>query len=121
VFQQGGSFSVGQNPHALVAADFNRDGKLDVAVSNSDSNNISILSGNSDGTFQSAVNYDVAIYPGAIVAGDFNGDGYPDLAVTSGTRGGNVVNVLLGSSNGVFKSRHLQHQQRAGFNRNRRL
>lgn len=102
-FQPGGSFSVGQNPHAIVAADFNRDGKLDVAVANSDSNNISVLSGNGDGTFQSPVNYDVAIYPGAIVAGDFNGDGYPDLAATSGTRGGNVVNVLLGSNNGVFQ------------------
>ncbi len=45
------------------------------------SNTVSILLGNGDGTFQSAVNYPAGNDPVAMVAGDFNGDGRLDLAV----------------------------------------
>src|SRR5260370_38623441 len=69
----------------LVLADFNHDGKLDVA-----SGAQLVLLGNGDGTFR-----ELTVAPGGLGAavGDFNGDGKPDLAV-----GG--VQVLLNRSQG---------------------
>jgi hypothetical protein len=44
-------FAVEQDPVSAVTADFNKDGKLDVAVANNDSNTISVLIGNGNGGF----------------------------------------------------------------------
>ena len=41
----------------MAVGDFNGDGKPDLAVANDGSNNVSVLLGNGDGTFQTAVNY----------------------------------------------------------------
>ena len=75
--------AVGSDPAAIVAGDFNGDGQLDLAVANDDSNDVSVLLGNGDGTFQPQVTYAVGSVPIAIVAGDFNGDGRLDLAVAN--------------------------------------
>ena len=76
-------YAVGTNSHAVVAADFNNDGRLDLATANWDSNagvgNVSVLLGNGNGTFQAARNYDNGSAPESIFAGDFNGDGKLDL------------------------------------------
>src|SRR5262249_28319266 len=76
----------------------NRDGKLDLAVANLASDTVSILIGDGDGTFQTAVNYPVGSSPVAIAVGDFTGDGPLDLAgVGSGAGGGpGGGGVLLG-------------------------
>lgn len=87
-------------PQALAAADFNADGKLDLAVANAGAGTVSILLGNGDGTFAPRVDYPAGAQPVALVAGDFNGDGIPDLAVADQT--GNTVSVLLGVGGGVF-------------------
>ena len=47
------------------------------------SNDVSILLGNSDGTFQTAVNYPVGVNPDYLAVGDFNGDKKLDLAVVN--------------------------------------
>ena len=70
-------------PDAIVAGDFNGDGRTDLAVANSYDNDVSVLLGNGDGTFQTQVTYAVGSGPVAIVAGDFNGDGRTDLAVAN--------------------------------------
>ncbi len=79
----------------LVTADFNGDGKLDLAVTTSQG--ISILPGKGDGTFGTYT----PILPGeAIVAiGGFNGDGKPDLVIATGN---NIVSVALGKGDGTF-------------------
>ena len=66
----------------LVAADFNRDGNLDLAEGDS----AMPLLGRGDGTFEAPISYGV---PGPLAAGDLNGDGKPDLAVrrTAGSTG----------------------------------
>ena len=43
--------TVGLHPSAIVAADFNGDGRLDLAVANSGSGTVSILHGNGAGGF----------------------------------------------------------------------
>jgi hypothetical protein len=73
---------------------------LDLAVANYGSNNISILFGNGDGSFQAAHNYDVGSYPISLATGDFNGNGKLDLAVTG--VGNSSVSILLGDGTGGF-------------------
>jgi uncharacterized protein (TIGR03437 family) len=77
----------------LVAADFNLDGKLDLAEGNS----AVLLLGRGDGTFQAAISYGV---PGPLAQGDLNGDGKPDLAVG---RSAGTVSILLGNGDGSFQ------------------
>ena len=101
------SYAVGTNPHGIAIADFNGDGKPDIAVINSGSNNVSILLGNGDGTFRPATNFDVGNNMSDIFAGDFNGDGKTDLvAFLPGNASGPVngeVRVLLGNGDGTFR------------------
>jgi hypothetical protein len=85
----------------VAVGDFNGDGHPDLAVTNNDSNSVSILLGNGDGTFQPAINYAVGIAPHGLAVGDVNGDGLPDVVVANG--GGNV-SVLLGNGDGSFQS-----------------
>ena len=82
-FQSQVRYAVGTGPSALVAGDFNGDGRTDLAVANYGSNDVSVLLGNGDGTFQNQVRYAVGSSPSSIVAGDFNGDGRTDLAVAN--------------------------------------
>jgi hypothetical protein len=91
------TYTVGTNPSGVVVADFNGDGKLDLAVANHGSGNVSVLLGNGDFTFQNAVNYSV-LSPNAIVVGDLNGDGKLDLIVSNS----NGFVVLPGNGDGTF-------------------
>ncbi len=97
------STSAGSGTKALIHGDFNRDGKMDVAVANAGSNSVAILLGNADGTFQAASNYSVAGgSPVSIAAGDFNGDGILDLVTAN--NGSNNASVILGNGDGTFQS-----------------
>ena len=77
------TFRAGTDPVAVVAGDFNQDGNQDLAVANSGSNDVSVLLGNGDGTFQTAVNFPVGGSPNSIVMDYFNGDSIQDLAVAN--------------------------------------
>ncbi len=88
-------------PIAVATADFNHDGKLDLAITNSAASSIAILLGNGDGTFNAPVSYALASGVGSFIAtGDFNGDGKVDLAVGAGLG----ASVLLGNGDGTFKT-----------------
>ena len=88
-------------PSAIVSGDFNGDGRTDLAVANSSDDDVSVLLGNGDGTFQPQVTYAVGSEPDALVTGDFTGDGRTDLAVANA--GSNDVSVLLGNGDGTFQ------------------
>src|SRR5436305_1475348 len=69
-------------PQAVVAADFNGDGKLDLALT-SGGTTVSVLLGNGDGTFRPAVNFATGSGPRSIAVGDFNGDGNLDIVTAN--------------------------------------
>jgi hypothetical protein len=94
-------FAAGAGPYSLTTGKFNADKKLDLAVVNTNSDNISILLGNGNGTFQRAVNYSVGSSPSSVAVGDFNRDGKLDLAVAN--NGSSNVSILLGRGDGTFK------------------
>jgi hypothetical protein len=58
--------SLGSNPEAIVTGDFNHNGNLDVATANQDSNTVSVLLGNGNGTFKPATVIRVGKSPEAI-------------------------------------------------------
>jgi hypothetical protein len=104
-FQPQATYSVGTLPASMVTADFNGDGKPDLAVVNGVDGTISILLGNGDGTFQGQVTYPAPLQVDSLslpslVLGDFNGDGILDLAAA----GGDSVLVLLSNGNGTFQA-----------------
>lgn len=88
----------------VVVADFNGDGKLDIAATDNTDNIVQILIGNGDGTFSPGAFYptDSNSNPGPtdIVAGDFNHDGKIDLAIANANT--NTIGVLLGNGDGTF-------------------
>lgn len=57
------TFATGNTPNAATVADFNGDGKQDLAIPNSIDNTISILTGNGDGTFNSQQTYATGARP----------------------------------------------------------
>jgi hypothetical protein len=91
----------GSGPSPMATGDFNGDGKVDLAVVNESSDNVSVFLSNGDGTFQAAVNYSVASQPMSIAVGDFNGDGKLDMAVVNNLS--DSVSVLLGKGDGTFQ------------------
>jgi len=91
----------GVNPTSLAVADFDRDGRLDVAVANFTSDNVTVLLGRGDGRFVEA--FTIPVFgkgPSAIVAADLNLDGFLDLAVAHVLS--NEVSLLLGNGEGGF-------------------
>jgi FG-GAP-like repeat/Cep192 domain 4/Protein of unknown function (DUF1573) len=97
-FQPKIDYATGSGPSAVVANDFNGDGKLDLAVANVADATVSILKGNGDGTFQSQIAYvagSSAQLQNSMVVADFNGDHNLDLAVCG--------NILLGNGDGTFQ------------------
>src|SRR5205085_1315378 len=68
---------------------------------NGGSNDVSVLLGNADGTFGSALKYEVGTGPISIAVGDFNGDGKLDLAVAN--HFSDDISLLLGNGDGTFR------------------
>jgi hypothetical protein len=96
----GSPIPLGQSLSAIITGDFNGDGKLDLAVTDSAGNAVIILLGNGDGTFGTPTTIPVGNAPYAIVAGDFNNDGKLDLAVAN--YGDGTITLLLGNGDGTF-------------------
>src|SRR5439155_7272305 len=97
-------------PNSVATADFNGDGKLDLAVANFSGNTVSIFLGNGDGTFHVQLDYATGTDPYSVAVGDFNRDGKMDLAVANGLgSSGNTVSVLLGNGDGTFQP-HVDYE-----------
>jgi FG-GAP-like repeat/FG-GAP repeat len=92
-FQPPVYYSLAVSPTDVVVADFNGDGKLDLAVA---AGSILVMLGNGDGTFQAGLRSSVSA--NLMAVGDFNGDGKPDLVLSEN------VSVLLGKGDGTFQA-----------------
>ena len=103
-FGPAASFPVGANHQAVVTADFNNDGKLDLATANYDpttgSSSVSVLLGDGQGGFGAPWHSAGGASGGALAVGDFDNDGNLDLATTHNYS----VRVRLGNGDGTFQS-----------------
>jgi hypothetical protein len=110
-FKKAAHYRAGMLPSQVVTGDFNSDGNLDLAFADWLSNQLVILLGNGDGTFQEPLTIS-APSPTSLAVGDLDGDGNLDLAVVeSGGSGSGALAVYLGEGNGKF---HLNATYRLG-------
>ncbi len=103
----GTSSTVGTDAHpvAIVAADFNGDGSIDIATANANGNSVSILLNNGNGSFSDASRFGNGTAPQSLVAGDFDGNGTIDLAVLSIINGnGGYLTIYSNNSSGAFNN-----------------
>ena len=100
---KGTRIRVGTSPASVALADFNRDRKLDIAVANSESRNVTILLGDGAGGFRPAAGSPslAGDNPSDIAVGDVNSDGNLDLAFANHDT--NYLTVLTGDGKGSFR------------------
>lgn len=90
-------------PRGLVAGDFNGDGRLDLAFTDSLHGSVVVLLGDGYGAFPQRVTTPTLLKsPEHIAVGDFDGDGHLDVVLTS-YFGGREIEVLLGNGDGSFR------------------
>ena len=98
----------GFETHDVTTADFNKDGKQDLATANDESTNMTVFLGNGDGTFKLPELFTIPNTSGSsesqgITHADYNGDGNLDIAITT-IIGGSTgqATVFLGNGTGSF-------------------
>jgi hypothetical protein len=91
------SLNTGSQPIAITAADFNKDGNMDVAVANAKTSNVTVLFGDGTGHLPNSINEPAGLSPSAIGTANLDGGSSgPDLLVTNGDE--NSLSVLLNAN-----------------------
>ena len=98
----------------VVAADFDEDGIIDLAVTNYDSADVSVLLGLGDGSFAPQRRFDATFAPFGMTVGDVNDDGHMDLIVVDSPFAvvSSTLAVLLGRGDGSFQPQRLTDLRR---------
>ena len=99
---------------SIASADFNGDGKLDVAIPNysNSTGSVNVFLGNGNGTFGAPNSFQTVTYAGSVLSADFNNDNKIDLAVI-----GAGLSILLGNGTGSFAApvNHLTYFFQTSF------
>ena len=96
----GSPFRAGDEAYSILSADFNDDGKLDLAVTG---RQVRIYLGEGSGRFSSGPPVQLATSPESLQADDLNSDGRPDLvAVTRSETGGLRIAILINDGSAGF-------------------
>jgi hypothetical protein len=102
----GSPFPAGHSPNDIAVGDFNRDGCLDLAFANHETQYLTVLLGDCHGRFVPAPHSPVAVsvkpHPHGIATGDFNGDGNLDLVTDSWAN--DQLEILFGDGKGNFRT-----------------
>ncbi len=102
-FTLAGRYPAGHDTQSMVAADFDGDGRTDIAVSAPGTNEVSVLLGLTGGGFSEARIYPAGECAWGLAAGDLDGDDVPDLVATN--QCSNDLTLLIGDGRGGFVSR----------------
>jgi hypothetical protein len=96
----------GNSPLGAVIANFNRDGRSDLATVNYD-NTVSVILGQPNAAFARPVNYSTGDSPFALIAADLRKNGHIDLVTVNMPNGidqPGTISVLLGNGDGTFQA-----------------
>ena len=96
------SFAAGDSPRSVAVADLDGDTVPDVVTANERSDDVSVLLGNGDGSFQAAVAFAAGDDPQSVVVADLDGDTVPDVVTANDQN--DRVSVLLGNGDGSFRA-----------------
>jgi hypothetical protein len=98
-------YTAGTFPIAITSADFNGDGKPDLATADFGGVALAVHLGNGDGTFQPRSYVSAGREPFSITTADLNGDGHVDLIAANHSElsYGGRVSIALGQGDGTFQ------------------
>ncbi len=108
LFSGADNYAADQGAISLVSGDFNRDGKVDIVVADTNTKtpnagNFSVFLGNGNGTLQAPTDYPTILGESYVTSGDFNKDGNPDLVFVNRMQTPQAaVAVQLGKADGTF-------------------
>jgi hypothetical protein len=95
------TLAAGDGPHSIAATDLNGDRKVDLAVANEGSDDVSIRLGDGAGGFAAPSSLPVGDGPLGLAVADLNRDRDPDIAVANGAS--DDLSILVGDGDGGFE------------------
>jgi hypothetical protein len=114
-FAVGGDYALASYAASVAVADFNADGRADVAAATGQGETVVVMLGKADGTLAPGPQLP-ALPAYNLDAGDVNGDGKPDLVATTASQGTDpwgvaetspYLQVFSGNGDGTFAPRRL--------------
>jgi hypothetical protein len=105
-FQSQVTYATGADPVSVTAGQFNTiaDSHLDLAVANKDSNNVSILLGNGDGTFQKQTTLNTGHAPVSVIAANFHDVSSSEIDLAIANQDDNTISIFQGNGDGTFQA-----------------
>ena len=93
------------SPRSVATADFNRDGRPDLALCGIGRKSVTVLLNGDAGTSSFTLASEIVVGSGAfeLAAGDLNRDGKPNLVVANADA--DAVDILIGAGDGTFRTR----------------
>lgn len=101
-FSVASTLTAGSRTTGVTSGDFDRDGNLDLAVSNQNTPSVTLYFGSGNGGIRSTASFTVAPLPYDVLAEDADGDGSVDLLVPSGANPPSVT-LYRGDGQGFFQ------------------